>query len=121
MVPYLLLSGEVVSNFQLLMGIISIYNLFVKLTDMREEMQIIKCKVNLKVIFWWAGAFLGKSLQNIMFKELSCCNVDTECPRSVKADYEVRYLACSHFLLTNERFAAHQNISHQVGLEIVKI
>lgn len=88
MVPCLLLSGEVVSSFSLLMGAVSMYNLIVKLNDMKEEIQktnyeMVNSKVNLKIILWWAGAFLGKSLRDIMNKVLSPCNVDSELPRLV--------------------------------------
>ena len=86
MVTCLLLSGEVVSDFSLLMGTVSMYNLTVKLNDMRENLQnenhvMMKSKVNLKIILWWAGTFLGKSLRDIMDKALSRCNVDRESSR----------------------------------------
>lgn len=85
-VPCLLLSGEIVSVFPLLMGTVSMYNLIVKLNDMKGETLndnhvMMKSKVNLKIILWWAGAFLGKSLRDIMDKALSCCNLDSELPR----------------------------------------
>lgn len=67
MVPCLLLSGTVVDSFSLLMGSIDMFNFIVKLNDMRENLQFSFPKVknsgmNLKIILWWAGVFLGKSL-----------------------------------------------------------
>lgn len=90
MVPCLLLSGEVVSVFSSLMGIVSMYNLIVKLNDMKGEILngnhvMMKSKVNLKIILWWAGAFLGKSLRDIMDKVFSRCDLDSELPRLAKA------------------------------------
>lgn len=52
---------------------------------MREEIQnknancdIMMRKENLKIILWWAGTFLGKSLRDIMNKNLTAANLDSE-------------------------------------------
>lgn len=56
-----------------------------EILNMNHEM--VKSKLNLKIILWWAGTFLGKSLRNIMNKVLSLCNIDSELPRLVKASF----------------------------------
>ena len=85
MVPCLLLSGEVIDSFSLLMGAVSTFDLTITLNDMREEIQnknancgIMMRKENLKIILWWAGTFLGKSLRDIMNKNLTAANLDSE-------------------------------------------
>ena len=81
------------------MGAVSISNFTIKLNDMREEIQnkkanccIVKNKVYLKIILWWAGTFLGKSLRDIMNKSLTAANLDREQSRLAKPVTEVRYL-----------------------------
>lgn len=85
MVPCLLLSGEVIDSFSLLMGAVSTFDLTITLNDMREEIQnknancdIMMRKENLKIILWWAGTFLGKSLRDIINKNLTAANLDSE-------------------------------------------
>lgn len=52
---------------------------------MREEIQnknancdIMMRKENLKIILWWAGTFLGKSLRDIMNMNFTAANLDSE-------------------------------------------
>lgn len=85
MVPCLLLSGDVIDSFSLLMRAVSTFDLTITLNDMREEIQnknancdIMMRKENLKIILWWAGTFLGKSLRDIMNKNLTAANLDSE-------------------------------------------
>ena len=67
------------------MGAVSTFDLTITLNDMREEIQnknancdIMMRKENLKIILWWAGMFLGKSLRDIMNKNLTAANLDSE-------------------------------------------
>lgn len=104
MVSNLLLSGATVSNFSLLMGGVSVYNLIVKLNDMKEEIhnfnhEMVERKVNLKIILWWAGAFLGKCLHDMMRRKLCYCTFDSDLPLSADVDVEVRNLACPQYCL----------------------
>lgn len=85
MVPCLLLSGDVIDSFSLLMGAVSTFDLTITLNDMREEIQnknancdIMMRKENLKIILWWAWMFLGMSLRDIMNKNLTAANLDSE-------------------------------------------
>lgn len=60
MVSHLLLSGAVVPTYSLLLGFVSVYNLIVKLKDMREEIQkysheMIGGKVNTNIVLWWVN------------------------------------------------------------------
>lgn len=59
MVPCLLLSGDVIDSFSLLMRAVSTFDLTITLNDMREEIRnkkanccIVKNKVYLKIILW---------------------------------------------------------------------
>lgn len=63
MVSCLLLSGAVLPCIQWFMVGVTIYNLIVKLNDMKEEMNyhvLIKRKVNLKITLWWIGVVVGQ-------------------------------------------------------------
>lgn len=65
MVPCLLLRGADVSVFSSLMGCISIFNLTVKLNDMKENIETERNvnsngNINLKIAMLWIGTYLDK-------------------------------------------------------------
>lgn len=92
MVSHLLLSGAFISPFTMWMGGISMYNLIVKLNDMREEIrnvhELANSNINLKIVLWWAGTFLGKRLRNTMSEKFSFYTFNSEWSLLVICQYK---------------------------------